>query len=135
MPIEPTSGDVAGQKVVPGVAAHHPPRRPAVGEHHGDAAGAVVLVGHRVAVRTGDGYRHQVVDLRVPQCDAVDQLVAGLTMPTNQIDQCAAADPVHDGGLEALPVERHLEVVTHAAVDRDVRGLAVLDRRHAVDRA
>jgi hypothetical protein len=42
------------------------------------------------------------------------------------------SQPGGDGGLEALPEQRHLEVVTHAAVHRDERDRAALHGDDAV---
>ena len=67
--------------------------------------------------------------------DAVDELVAGFAMPADHADRLAAAHPVDDRGLEPLPGQRHLEVVAHPAVHRDVGEDAALDRRDPVHRA
>jgi hypothetical protein len=42
-------------------------------------------------------------------------------VPPDDGDRVAAADPVGDRRLEALPDERHLQVVAHPAVDGDER--------------
>ena len=56
-------------------------------------------------------------------------------MPADDTDHLAAADSVDDRGLEPLPGERHLEVVAHAAVHRNVCHHPALDRGDPVDRA
>src|SRR3954452_1832668 len=82
-----TSVDVAGQQVVPGVAANDQAGSAVEGEHDGDPAGPVVLVGHGVAVRPGDRHGEQVTDGRVAKGDAVDQLIPGFTVPADDGDR------------------------------------------------
>ena len=63
-----------------------------------------------------------------------DEDVARLAVAPDEVDRLAAAHAVGDGGLEALAVERDLEVVAHAAVDGDEGARAALDRDDAVER-
>ena len=67
------------------------------------------------------GQREQVTDRGIAQRDAVDEFVAGFAVPPDDADRlAAAADPIDDRRLESLTGQRHLEVVTHPAVDRDM---------------
>src|SRR6185436_19147273 len=103
------------------------PRVAVAGEHHRNPPGAVVLVGHRVAVGAGDRHRQQIADHRLAQRDTVDQDVTRFAVPPDHTDRLTSADPVDDAGLEALPGQRHVEVVTHAAVDRHMDYLTAFD--------
>ena len=100
-----------------------------------DAAVPVVVVGHREAVGAGRRDGEQVADARRVEADAVDQDVAALAVAADDGDLLAAVpvEPAGDRGLEPLAVQRHLEVVAHAAVDGDERDRAALDRDDAVE--
>ncbi len=126
--------DISAAQVVPGVAADHDAGRAIGGEHHRDSPGAVVLIGHGVAVGPGDRDGEQISDGWISQWDAVGKDVAAFAVASDQNATLAAADSVGDRRLKPLSDERDLQVVTHPAVHRDVREHAALDRRHAVDR-
>jgi len=89
-------------------------------EHHRNASGTVVLIRHRVAVRTRDRNRQEIADNRILKRDRVDQLITGFAMPSNHADQLTATNAINQRGLEPLPVQGHLKVVSHAAVDGDM---------------
>ena len=104
-------------------------------EHHRNASGTVVLIRHRVAVRTGDRNRQKIADNRMLKRDRVDQLITGFAMPSNHADQLTAANAVNQRGLEPLTVQGHLKVVSHTAIDSDMGNRTWFDRGNPIDGA
>ena len=94
---------------------------PVAGEDDRYPAGAVVLVGHRVAVGAGDRHREQVADRRVAQraTPSMSWSPDSQCLPTT-LTSSPPPTRFDDRRLEPLPGQRHLEVVAHPAVDRDV---------------
>ena len=116
------SNHVAREQVVPGLAPHDRARVALAREDHRDPAGAVVVVGHRVAVGAGRRDGEQVADARGVQRarrrPARRRSRSGARRPS----RCSPpAEAVRDRRLEALVEQRDLEVVAHAAVDGDER--------------
>jgi hypothetical protein len=59
--------NVPGEHVVPGLPQEDEPRCAVRSEDDRDTPGAVVVVGHRVAVRARDRHRQQIADGEEPR--------------------------------------------------------------------
>src|SRR3954451_10672519 len=97
-PSRPTL-NVAGNQVLEGLAADDEARVAAGGEDDGRARDAVVVVGHRVAVRAGRRRDDHVADARVVEQDVVDDHVRGLAVLAGQPASGRAPEAVGDLGL------------------------------------
>src|SRR5215213_9630766 len=130
------SVDVAGGEVGPGLSPYDEAGVPVACEDDRDPPVAVVVVGHREAVGPGRGDGEQVVHRRGREGDPLHKHVAALTVPAHNSDPLGIGpvEAAHDSRLEALPEQRHLEVVAHPAVNGDEGDRPTLDGVDAVDR-
>src|SRR4051812_17790448 len=125
---------VSAKEVLVGLAAHDQSGVAVTAEDHRRPGHAVVVVGHREAVRAGRGRDHHVTHARMGQLGVADDNVAGLAVLADQMAGRPATEAVGDVGLVAGAVEHRPQVVRHAAVDRHPGRHVVLDRLDGVQR-
>src|SRR5581483_6940913 len=134
----PGLSQLEGEQVVDRLALADQPRAAVADENGGGPRDDVVRRAHRKRVGAGHGHREDVASLRLRQRDPLDEDVARLAvLPGDRVGAGRLRiRPLRDDGGVARAVQRRPRVVGHAAVDRDVGGIAgdALDGADTVER-
>src|ERR1700722_562476 len=126
--------DIACGQILVALAPDDDTRVAVLAEDHRRTRDAVVVVGHRVAVRTrGRGHDH-VARPRIVKHRVAHDHVARLAVLAREHALHGAAEAVRDVRFVGRAVEHRAHVVGHAAIDGDPPRDVLLDALHRVQR-
>src|SRR5436309_909247 len=124
--------DIARGQVLEALSPHHLAGVAFAGEDDRRARRAIVVVGHRISVRSGRGRDDHVSRPRVVEQRLARDHVSGLAVLAREHARRCTLEAVRDVRLVWRAVEHRAQVVRHAAVHRHPARDVLLDALHRV---